>query len=67
MATPGRDNRFEDEIDCALIGLAWRTETEPANRRPDRYDTPKLATFAWLYVDQFREWSRHRGAAAAFQ
>ena len=59
--------RSEDFIDARLIALAWRRETEPLARRQDRYNTMKTAAHAWLYVDQFREWQRHRGAACAFQ
>lgn len=52
--------RMEDEIDRRLIAGKWREATEPQERRAWRYDTMKLAAFGWLYVDQFREWSRHR-------
>jgi hypothetical protein len=52
--------RSEDRVDALLIALRWRQLTEPPARRPDRYDTAKTAAFAWLYVDQYREWQRHR-------
>jgi hypothetical protein len=56
-------NRTDDKVDAALIALAWRRETEPASKRANRYDTAKTASHAWLYIDQFREWSRHRGTS----
>jgi hypothetical protein len=64
---PSEGTRSEDKIDRRLIDLAWRAETESAARRSDRYVTALVADFAWLYVDQFAEWERHRGAEAARQ
>ena len=60
-------SRFDDHIDDRLIGHKWRQETEPSDRRSWRHDTAKIAAYGWAYVDRFREWSRHRGAAASFQ
>jgi hypothetical protein len=60
-------NRSDDKIDARWISYEWRQATEPPERRAMRYDTAKLAAYSWLYVDRYREWSRHRGAAAMFQ
>jgi hypothetical protein len=55
------ETRTEDEIDRELIAHSFRLLTEPASRRALRYDTLANATYAWLFIDQFDEWSRHRG------
>jgi hypothetical protein len=55
------ETRFEDEIDRDLIAHRFRVYTEPAARRSLRYDTAANASYAWLYLDTFAEWSRHRG------
>jgi hypothetical protein len=59
-------SRTDDKIDARWIAYEWRQATEPPARRAMRYDTAKLAAYGWLYVDRYREWSRHRGAAAMF-
>jgi hypothetical protein len=54
------ETRSEDEIDRELIATSWRLLTEPTNRRALRYDTAANATYAWLFIDMFDEWNRHR-------
>jgi hypothetical protein len=54
------ETRTEDEIDRDLIAASWRLLTQPANRRALRYDTLANATYGWLFIDMFDEWSRHR-------
>jgi hypothetical protein len=55
------ETRSEDEIDRGLIAHSFRLLTQPPNRRALRYDTLANATYGWLYLDMFAEWSRHRG------
>lgn len=56
--------RTEDKIDARWIADEWRRETEPAARRAGRYNTALTAYYGWIYMDRFREWSRHRGKEA---
>ena len=54
------ETRTEDLIDRDLIARSWRLLTEPANQRALRYNTLANATYGWLFIDMFAEWSRHR-------
>ena len=63
----GEGTSTEDKIDAEVIAWKWRGLTEPPARRALRYNVSAIAAHGWLYMDQFREWSRHRGAEAARQ
>ena len=60
---PVEENQLDESQDKLLIERRWRKFTTPTARRNLRYDTSKLAGYAWLFIDNFAEWSRHRGAA----